>query len=44
MVKKYRGLRIFVYKNMPTSICRQLRRLFEITGRYPRLGFAIAWG
>jgi hypothetical protein len=28
----------------PTAISRQLRRLNEIGGRAPRLGFAIAWG
>jgi hypothetical protein len=27
-----------------TIIFRQLRRLLEIDGRYPRLGYAIAWG
>jgi len=33
-----------LHQKSPTNICRQLRRLWEIGGRYPRLGFAIAWG
>jgi hypothetical protein len=42
--KKAAWTRGFCYKNTSTIICRQLRRLSEIGGRYPRLGFAIAWG
>jgi hypothetical protein len=30
-------------KNLPTTIFRQLRRLCEIDGRYPRPGFVTAW-
>jgi len=34
----------FSFQNTPTGICRQLCRLSELAARYPRLGFAIAWG
>jgi hypothetical protein len=37
--KNQSGLKVFHY-----TLCRQLRRLSEIGGCYPRLGFAIAWG